>query len=340
MDISGYTIDLSTVIQSIKKNKYHAVALQIPEGLKPYVQEVVTTIEQGGTIEVFVVVDPCYGACDLIGEKLKHLGIDAVFQLGHTSLGVEQKNSIPTYFINVDATNPISSVIKKIAPRLEGKTIGVVTTAQHLHQLDEIKQLLQEQNVKVVIGSGSKRVPAPGQILGCDFTAATTIQEQVDGFLYVGSGRFHPLGLQLATEKSVTIADPTTGEIVTDELHHDKENILRQRYGLIATAQSARSVGILVGSKPGQTRMKTAQYLRHILQEKQKKSVMMVVDYLTPDMIDSFRGIECIVSTLCPRLALDDAHRYKIPVLTPLELEIVLGKKSWEEYTFDTFITE
>ena len=127
---------------------------------------------------------------------------------------------------------------------------------------------------------------------------------------------------------------------VYSELHHDKENILRQRYGLIATAQSARSVGILMGSKPGQTRMNTAYYLRRILNEKQKTSVLMVVDYLTPDMVESFRGIDCIVSTLCPRLALDDAHCYKIPILTPLELEIVLGIKSWEDYTFDTFITE
>jgi 2-(3-amino-3-carboxypropyl)histidine synthase len=340
MNLGSFTIDIAQVQQLIEQHQYTRIALQLPEGLKQYVFTLVEAIEHDGSIEVFVVVDPCYGACDLIGGKLKHLGIDAVFQLGHTSLGVEQKNSIPTYFINVDATNPVSSVIKKVATLLEGKTIGVVTTAQHLHQLDEIKQLLQKQNVKVVIGSGSKRVSAPGQILGCDFSAATTVQDTVDEFLYVGSGRFHPLGLQLATEKSVTIADPTTGEIVTDELHHDKENILRQRYGLIATAQSARSVGILVGSKPGQCRMKTAQYLRHILQEKQKKSVMMVVDYLTPDMIDSFRGIDCIVSTLCPRLALDDAHRYKIPVLTPLELEIVLGLKSWEEYSFDTFITE
>jgi len=34
-------------------------------------------------------------------------------------------------------------------------------------------------------------------------------------------------------------------------------------------------------------------------------------------------------------VAIDDANMYKKPLLTPIELEIVLGKRKWEEYKID-----
>jgi 2-(3-amino-3-carboxypropyl)histidine synthase len=41
------------------------------------------------------------------------------------------------------------------------------------------------------------------------------------------------------------------------------------------------------------------------------------------------------VTTACPRVALDDAAKYRIPILTPPEFEVLLGEREWEEYEFD-----
>ena len=36
----------------------------------------------------------------------------------------------------------------------------------------------------------------------------------------------------------------------------------------------------------------------------------------------------------------DDYLKYKVPIITPVELEILLGKKKWEDYQFDQIINQ
>ena len=42
--------------------------------------------------------------------------------------------------------------------------------------------------------------------------------------------------------------------------------------------------------------------------------------------------------TACPRIAIDDSAMYKKPVITPQELEIVLGLRDWDDYLMDEII--
>jgi 2-(3-amino-3-carboxypropyl)histidine synthase len=48
--------------------------------------------------------------------------------------------------------------------------------------------------------------------------------------------------------------------------------------------------------------------------------------------------VDAFVSTACPRIAIDDALRYKRPMLTPIELEVALGVRAWEDYAFDSIL--
>ena len=46
--------------------------------------------------------------------------------------------------------------------------------------------------------------------------------------------------------------------------------------------------------------------------------------------------VDAFVNTACPRIAIDDSVKYAKPLLTPFELEVILGEKQWEEgYQFD-----
>jgi 2-(3-amino-3-carboxypropyl)histidine synthase len=45
--------------------------------------------------------------------------------------------------------------------------------------------------------------------------------------------------------------------------------------------------------------------------------------------------MDCWVSTACPRLAIDDCALFVKPLLTPVELDIVLDLREWKEYKFD-----
>jgi 2-(3-amino-3-carboxypropyl)histidine synthase len=48
--------------------------------------------------------------------------------------------------------------------------------------------------------------------------------------------------------------------------------------------------------------------------------------------------VDAFVSTACPRIAIDDALRYKKPILTPVELEVSLGIRRWDDYVFDSIL--
>ena len=66
-------------------------------------------------------------------------------------------------------------------------------------------------------------------------------------------------------------------------------------------------------------------------------SDIVVMNEVRPDHLLPYHA-DVYVSTACPRLAIDDYLRYPKPIITPLELEIVLGERSWEQYRMDTIL--
>lgn len=334
MDLAGYHIDLQHILTTIKKHHATTITFQLPEGLRPHALTLTTTIEQQTHATLLVCADPCYGACDLASERLHNLNVDLIIHLGHTEIP-SLNTTIPTTYLNALSLRNPKSVIAKALPSLTGTRIGLLTTAQHLESIPVAEAVLRAENFVPIIGKGGPRIAFQGQVLGCDFSSATSIQDQVDSFLYIGSGMFHPIGLALATRKPVIAADPYTGDIHKDDLDTLKKSLLRKRYAAIATAQTATRYAIIIGLKAGQQRLVYAHRLRAQLQDKGKTVMTLLLDQCTPLALQSFSEIECFVSTACPRIAIDDAAMYSRPILTPIELEVVLGLRSWEDYVFD-----
>lgn len=340
MKIPGYNIDLHNAVKTINKNNYRRVSLQIPEGLKNHAFTFVKYLEKETRANIIISADPCFGACDLVNYEFKNLDVDFVIQIGHTPIPEIDNFCIPTMFINAESTLDVTKVISKVIPHLKGKKIGLVSTAQHVHIFPRVQEILVENGFKPIIGEGDSRIKLKGQILGCNFSAARAIADKVDMFLFIGSGNFHPLGLLLCTKKPVVIADPYTNQIRDKELDELRDTVLRQRYGAIARSKDAKIFGILVGVKRGQQRVELAYKIKEILGSKQKISYIIAMDHFLPSNLEGFRDIDCFVSTACPRIAIDDYMQYKIPILTPVELDILLGYKKWEEYQFDEILSK
>ena len=338
MKISNYEIDIERAITKINKEDYKCVVLQLPEGLKVYANQFVDYVEKKTNANVIISADPCFGACDVVSYEFKDFDVDFVVQIGHTEIPDVKDFSVPTMFINAESTINLKDIVKKAIPMIKGKKIGLVTTAQHLHALGEVKKILEENDFEIMISEGDGRISEKGQILGCNFSSARKIAGEVDLFLFVGSGNFHPLGLMLSTKKPVIIADPYAGEIRQTELENLRDVILRQRYGAIARSKDAKIFGILVGTKKGQQRMDLAYKIKEKLKLHQKRSYTIALDHFSPQVLESFRDIDCFVSTACPRIAIDDYVQYKTPIITPVELDILLGNKKWENYQFDEII--
>jgi len=338
MQIAGYSIDLERATQTIKKKGYKTVALQIPEGLKRNVFKIVEFLEKETHATIIVSADPCFGACDIANNELKNLDVEFVVHIGHTFIPEIENLWIPTTFINALSTMDVTKAVEKSLSFLEGKRIGIVATAQHLHTLDTVENILQKNNFEPILSAGDERISEKGQILGCDFSAGMNIIDKVDCFLFIGSGTFHPVGLLLSSKKPVIAADPYTNSVKKQELDELKDIILRQRYGAIANSKNAKKFGILVGLKRGQQRMDLAHNIKEMVDAFNKKSLIIAMDNFSPVSLQGFGDIDCFVSTACPRIAIDDYLQYKTPIITPVELEIVFGKRKWEDYRFDQIL--
>jgi 2-(3-amino-3-carboxypropyl)histidine synthase len=80
--------------------------------------------------------------------------------------------------------------------------------------------------------------------------------------------------------------------------------------------------------------MSLAQHIRALGEAKGLEMFLVYLDNIESDRLLNL-GVEAAVSTACPRIALDDAAKYKIPILTPPEFEVLVRERSWEPYRFD-----
>lgn len=176
--------------------------------------------------------------------------------------------------------------------------LGVVTTIQHLHKLDEVISQLKE----AVKG---------GQILGCNVETAKQITDKVDAFLFIGSGEFHPIAVALETGKKVFKWNPITQKlsVVKDE---DVEKHRKRRKAALARFLSSDRIGILVSVKHGQNRIEEALKLAA---KKDKEYYLFAFDTLNPADLENFPFIESWVNTACPRIADEKADIINISEL-------------------------
>lgn len=319
----GYDLDLDRAIDLIQKSGARLVGLQAPEGLKRAMPPLARLIEKMTCSKVIISGDPCFGACDVDMQLCG--AVDLMFHLGHAELDEGPEKVI---FLEARMRDDLSAVVAKAASVLKCRRVGVTTTIQHVHKLDQALETLREHGIQGALGPAGGRIAKAGQVLGCCYAAARALD--VEEYLFIGTGQFHPLGIALATGKRVIVADPVACEV--SEI--DPDPMLRRRFGAIERAREAKSFLILVSKKPGQKRMDTAQHIKALGESRGLEMSLVYLDNIEPDRLLNL-GAEAAVSTACPRVALDDAAKYRIPILTPPEFEILLGEREWEDYRFD-----
>lgn len=277
--------------------------LQVPEGLKRKALEIADEIG-----DVLIDCETCYGACDLAIHEAKILGCEKIIHFGHSKLidadiPVEYKESREDY-------NPVP-VLEKNFNKIKGNKIGLVSTLQFLNSLESAKEFLEKKGKTVKIGKGKIY---SGQILGCDISSAKSIENEVDSFLFIGSGKFHPLGLALKTEKPVFVLDVEKNDIYD----LDKQEFLKQKYAAIGLAKDANKFGILVSVKSGQLNLELAKKIKKELEEKGKKAYILVFNEIKPEKLEGLE-LDCYINTACSRIAIEDRTLFKKPILNPDE---------------------
>ena len=195
------------------------------------------------------------------------------------------------------------------------KTIGLATTAQFLDYVGEIKQHL-ESNGKIMF-IDKIRQKYEGQLLGCDTGAAEKIKDDVDAFLYVGTGVFHPLGIALNIDKDVFCYDPINAIMSKiDRAQVGRYNLKRK--GAYLKFLESTDIGILVSLKPGQNNFRKAVELKK--QFGDKNFYIFAFDSLDFNQVENFPFVQCWVNTACNRI-LDDYEKFPKPLVDLSDIE-------------------
>ena len=142
-------MDLDRVISKINSKDAKNVGLQFPEGLKMQAIKIARKIESETDATVIISGDPCFGACDVSDYKMKG-SVDLIVHYGHTPLPL--KYEVPTIFVEAFAKIDLKKDLEKCLDALKDYSkVALVTTTQHLHLLNEIRDYLEDNGKEVVL---------------------------------------------------------------------------------------------------------------------------------------------------------------------------------------------
>ncbi|PIN68892.1 hypothetical protein COV93_07625 [Candidatus Woesearchaeota archaeon CG11_big_fil_rev_8_21_14_0_20_43_8] len=182
---------------------------------------------------------------------------------------------------------------------------GLVSTLQYKHLLS----LLQKRLTGSVI---------LGQVLGCNQDVC--LDTDVSCFLYVGTGRFHPLGIAARTGKKVFCFNPLDSSVT--EISSDDVSVFEKKMKRAASLfLSKDKIGILVSTKSGQM-MKNIPDLEKRYPD--KKFYTFACSTLDFSELENFSFVDLWVNTMCPRIGYDDTKRSERPIVNISDIKSIL----------------
>jgi 2-(3-amino-3-carboxypropyl)histidine synthase len=317
---------------ALRRARPSRIVLQVPAGLIRNATDLVDRLRTEVGAPVVLAARACFGACDFPSRDEAPRAEVAVV-LGHAPIP-NVALPRPTYFVEMreeggDPERLVDLVVHAGLPH----RLGLVASVQHLDLVPRLSEELARRGFDPRVGRGDRRLAYDAQALGCNYTGAEAIAAEVDGFLFLGTGMFHPIGLAFAVDRPVWSLDPLQGTL---EPPIDRGALVRRRQLAVAVARDARKWGILVSTFGGQNRSPTALALQERARARGREAEIIVFDRLDPRDLEG-RALDAYVNTACPRIALDDSASYSKPMLTPPEFLMALGELPLEPYRFDTY---
>ncbi|MEM3637875.1 MAG: diphthamide biosynthesis enzyme Dph2 [Conexivisphaerales archaeon] len=302
-----------SIINILQKERPKRVAFQAPDGLLTYVTKLAEKIRKEYGVDTIIILDPNWGSCDLVNFDVTRLGVDIVFNIGH-SLSTERLGKY-TYFIDAEYLVDFAPVLQKamkIFKEKGFKNLGVLTISNHKSQLDKAIRILNENGFNAIKGIAEGAL-FDGQVFGCNFYSARNISSNVECFVFLGQSKFHAIGINLSTRKPTYMVDPFFNEVI--DISRDSVDFEKRAILSILKAKEAQSFGIITSLKEGQYFRMQAEELRKELEALGKTVCMFSLREITPDRLRAVRNIDAFIETACPRISMDN-YNFDRPLLS------------------------
>lgn len=189
------------------------------------------------------------------------------------------------------------------------KSVALFASIQFVNNLSKVEEQLKELGIKV-ISSKPARAGVERQLLGCDVYAdSLNLSEEVDAFLYIGDGKFHPLALVYSQiDKEVICNDPVNRKMSILDVE-DVKKVMKRSKGALVKFHSFENIGVIVTIKPGQEQFRKSLELEKKYPE--KKFYYFVDNNVSFDQLENFPFIDVWVNSACPRLGLDEQEMFR-----------------------------
>ncbi len=183
------------------------------------------------------------------------------------------------------------------------------------HKLMDIESMISKLKIKekysiVTTIQFVDEIKNATQILGCNITKV----KPSEAYLYVGTGKFHPLNLAFQTKKPVYTLDPFT-KIFSKIDEQEVINYERKKKAALTKYLNAKVIGIIISTKPGQNQQKKALDFQKTCK---KESYVFMCNEVKD--LENFPQIECWVNTACPRIFEDEFCK---PILNLRDLKLL-----------------
>jgi len=310
-------IDEKRIFEVIADKKPASVALNGPDGMIPHVQQTAQNIMRRFGIPAYVLADTTWGTCDLNTNGAKVLSAEILFNVGHTINTETYEEGV--YLINAFDDVAFDDVAKKCAAGLRGKTISLLTDSQHLHEVDKIRGIFEENGVAVKIGAGRGQLN-DGQVFGCEFYPAMENREVADANVFLGQSNFHASGIALATNRPTYVLDPYFNEV--REVTEFAQRLQKKATLAIYKAAEAKTFGVIVGLKEGQLSKTAGLRFKGELEKEGKAVHLFALTDITNDRLRNLKGIDAFIQVACPRISTD--NRFDKPVLSTPQANALL----------------
>lgn len=313
-------IDEEKIFSTISERNPHSVALDGPDGILKKIQNCAEKVRDEFNIPVYIIGDTSWGSCDLNMHAAEMLGVDILFNIGHT-ISME---SFGNKVIMVDAFDDIdfSKIAKKCAVELKKKNfkiISLATISQYIRSMQDVKEIFESHGYEVVIGKGKGHLN-DGQVFGCEFYPVYDTKDHVDAYLFLGQSIFHSASIAIVTQKPTFMLDPYFNEY--SEISDMARKLEKKAILAVYKAQDAETIGIIIGLKEGQFAKIKALELKRLLEEAGKKILLIAMTEITDERLLSFEGIDAFIQVACPRIGTDN-HFHKPVLSVPQAISLI-----------------
>lgn len=169
------------------------------------------------------------------------------------------------------------------------KAVGVAGSIQYEELIKSTYEQLKEQGTKAFY---------VGPTLGCNTDTANEFIDEIEEFLFIADGDFHPTAL-LKYKKPITVINLQTGKkrvFSTEEC----EAFEKRKKGLLLKFLHAEKVGILISTKRGQFNPKDGDRIKQAFPS--KKFYKFISDNINVPGLEDFTNLDIFVNTACPRI--------------------------------------